>query len=460
MGSGHGTSTCATPPPPSGTSHISLVVLSYTTIVASPRIVSTHEEPWILSSAPCPAAQGHEQENTQQTNQNRRNKMLAELPVIAYSDRLYFAYGSNLSPQQMARRCPDSIFLGKATLPGYRWQANERGISNVVMDPDPDSDPEVVKAWQGSGRDGKEEEMEPAAVEGLLYALSIDDEIRLDRYEGVAKGRYDKFAMRVCFEPVRGNVFARCTSASVASAIREEQRREEARGGAAASPAVAGVERRARSWGEDDGEQRRRRRDSRPDDSRRRRAASVGRIPSSLFSSSFSSAVKGGGWRDSILGFLGIPSRARRAPSSPLPPSPQPGRRGREGVVGAKWVEAIAYISFDYMRDGMVKAQHVPRMRRAIADALSLGVSKGYVDSYMTPRMPLVRGEDKEDVEDEDGEEGEDGKDGKDGKDGPEKDKGGREAEGAQSRSSVYQSEGSGRHGRRDSVVEDRHGDR
>lgn len=441
------------PPPPWRHSYITecLVVLSYTTLVASPILVSTHEEPWILSSAPCPATQGHEQKNTQQTNQNRRSNMLAELPVIAYSDRLYFAYGSNLSPEQMARRCPDSIFLGKATLPGYRWQANERGVANAVMDPDPDPDPEVVVK-------GREEE-EPAAVEGLLYALSLDDEIRLDRYEGVAKGRYDKFAMRVCFEPVRENVFARCTSASVASAIREEQRREEARGSAAGSPGrTPGVERRARSWGEEDGEERRRRRDSRPDDSRRRRAASVGRIPSSLFSSSFSSVAKAGGWRDSILGFLGLPSRARRAPSSPLPPSPQPGRRGREGVVGAKWVEAIAYISFDYMRDGMVKAQHVPRMQRAIADALSLGVSKGYVESYMAPRMPLARGGDDEDGEDD--EDDEDGKDDKDGKDGPEKDKGRREAEGPQNRRSVYQSEGSGRHGRRDSVVEDRHGDR
>lgn len=435
------------PLPPPGTSHISLVVLSYTTIFASPRIVSTHEEPWILSSAPCPTIQGHEQENTQQTNQNRRSKMLAELPVIAYSDRLYFAYGSNLSPEQMARRCPDSIFLGKATLPGYRWQANERGIANVVMDPDPDADPEVMKKGrEGRGRDG-EEEKEPAAVEGLLYALSLDDEIRLDRYEGVAKGRYDKFAMEVCFEPVRGNVFARCTSASVATAIREEQRREEARGRGTASPGgTPGVERRARSWGEEDGEERRRRRDSRPDDSHRRRAASVGRIPSSFFSSSFSSAAKGGRWRDSILGFLGIPSKARRAPSSPLPPSPQPGRRGREGVVGAKWVKAIAYISFDYMRDGMVKAQHVPRMRRAIADALSLGVSRGYVEGYMAPRMPLARGED--------------GEDGKDSEDGPEEDKGRREEEGAQRRRSINQSEGSGRYGRRDSVVEDRHGDR
>lgn len=34
---------------------------------------------------------------------------------------LYFAYGMNTHPDQMARRCPDSLCLGAAHLDGYRF---------------------------------------------------------------------------------------------------------------------------------------------------------------------------------------------------------------------------------------------------------------------------------------------------------------------------------------------------
>ncbi|KAF2790368.1 AIG2 family protein, partial [Melanomma pulvis-pyrius CBS 109.77] len=77
----------------------------------------------------------------------------------------YFAFGSNLSLTQMARRCPNSKYIGRATLPHYRWMINQRGYANVVP----------------SNGDW---------VEGLVFEIDSEDERRLDRSEGVAKRLY------------------------------------------------------------------------------------------------------------------------------------------------------------------------------------------------------------------------------------------------------------------------------
>ncbi|KAF5249386.1 hypothetical protein FANTH_5267 [Fusarium anthophilum] len=97
--------------------------------------------------------------------------------MIRAASTLYFAYGSNLHLAQMAHRCPGSVFKGKATLEAHRWQINERGVANVVE----------------SGSDH--------SVEGLLYMIGPKDERTLDRSEGVSKGFYQKYLMRVSFEP-------------------------------------------------------------------------------------------------------------------------------------------------------------------------------------------------------------------------------------------------------------------
>lgn len=80
---------------------------------------------------------------------------------------LYFAYGSNLHFQQMAKRCPESRYIGHAYLFEYRWQINQRGYANVV---------------QSKG----------GVVEGLVFRLSKKDEERLDLNEGVSRRLYDK----------------------------------------------------------------------------------------------------------------------------------------------------------------------------------------------------------------------------------------------------------------------------
>lgn len=94
---------------------------------------------------------------------------------------LYFAYGSNMDPAQMARRCPDSSALGGAILRGYRLTFtfdSERwagGVGNVVADPD-------EHVW------------------GVLWDLSIEDESSLDEYESVNEGIYTKTTVTVDHE--------------------------------------------------------------------------------------------------------------------------------------------------------------------------------------------------------------------------------------------------------------------
>lgn len=90
--------------------------------------------------------------------------------------QLYFAYGSNLWLRQMATRCPNSYYAGRAVLPDYRWQINERGYANIVP---------------ASG----------FTVHGLVYELGPGDEPRLDRSEGVASGAYSKAYLPIILHP-------------------------------------------------------------------------------------------------------------------------------------------------------------------------------------------------------------------------------------------------------------------
>lgn len=81
--------------------------------------------------------------------------------------RLYFAYGSNMSREQMARRCSNARPLGLGTASGFKFLINRRGVATIVPSHD-------------------------KFVHGLLWELSGRDEIQLDQYEGVANGCYFK----------------------------------------------------------------------------------------------------------------------------------------------------------------------------------------------------------------------------------------------------------------------------
>ncbi|KAK7744032.1 hypothetical protein SLS62_010332 [Diatrype stigma] len=96
------------------------------------------------------------------------------------SEVLYFAYGSNLSPTQMADRCPNSTPIALAHLPGWTWLINERGYANIVKN-NPGSSP---MGHEPENTDTSASASDPG-VYGVLYRLDPEDEETLDECEGV-----------------------------------------------------------------------------------------------------------------------------------------------------------------------------------------------------------------------------------------------------------------------------------
>ena len=94
--------------------------------------------------------------------------------------RYYFAYGSNLSKDQMISRCPDSEYLTPGKLLDYRWFIYSRGYANIKY--------------------SKED-----YVLGELFSLTERDELLLDDCENVHKGLYRKKTLPIhteggCFD--------------------------------------------------------------------------------------------------------------------------------------------------------------------------------------------------------------------------------------------------------------------
>ena len=79
--------------------------------------------------------------------------------MLAGSHR-YFAYGSNLCVDQMARRCPNAADPRPATLADHDWLINERGVA-------------TVEPFDGS------------QVHGVVWQLDDHDLATLDSAEGV-----------------------------------------------------------------------------------------------------------------------------------------------------------------------------------------------------------------------------------------------------------------------------------
>jgi gamma-glutamylcyclotransferase len=80
------------------------------------------------------------------------------------SVKLYFAYGMNTNKEEMSYRCPGARALGKAILPGYRFEF--KSFATIVPNP-------------------KEQ------VEGVLWTITEPDESALDILEGYPEF-YDK----------------------------------------------------------------------------------------------------------------------------------------------------------------------------------------------------------------------------------------------------------------------------
>ena len=85
---------------------------------------------------------------------------------------VYFAYGSNMSVQEMAIRCSGARVLGSATLDGHAFLINANHSATII----------------------------PAAgkrVHGVLWMLTDADRQALDEYEGVPYGMYRRHTLRV-----------------------------------------------------------------------------------------------------------------------------------------------------------------------------------------------------------------------------------------------------------------------
>ena len=88
--------------------------------------------------------------------------------------KLYFAYGMNTNRDEMSYRCPHAVALGRAVLPGYRFEF--KSFATVVPSP-------------------KEQ------VEGVLWTITEADELALDMLEGYPEF-YDKKNVRVIHNDV------------------------------------------------------------------------------------------------------------------------------------------------------------------------------------------------------------------------------------------------------------------
>lgn len=98
----------------------------------------------------------------------------------------YFAYGSNMSAQQMAQRCRGSSKRGNACLKEFKFIINSHGVATVVRETN-------------------------SAVYGVIWSIDTNDEAELDRYEGVHNGIYEKMLLEVIADnqtqPVRSLVY-------------------------------------------------------------------------------------------------------------------------------------------------------------------------------------------------------------------------------------------------------------
>ena len=100
------------------------------------------------------------------------------------ANTIYFAYGSNMCPQQMAVRCPGGQAFGQAELRDWQFLINTRTYATIAPSPG-------------------------AVTHGVLWSLTPGHIAALDNYEAVAEGMYNKTSLIVQRngEPVEALVY-------------------------------------------------------------------------------------------------------------------------------------------------------------------------------------------------------------------------------------------------------------
>jgi gamma-glutamylcyclotransferase (GGCT)/AIG2-like uncharacterized protein YtfP len=86
--------------------------------------------------------------------------------------RPYFAYGSNMDPDQMKMRCPAASSTGVVRLAQWDILINARGVATIVPN-------------------------EATSVEGVLWSVTPTCLDALDHYEGIADGLYRREIVEV-----------------------------------------------------------------------------------------------------------------------------------------------------------------------------------------------------------------------------------------------------------------------
>src|SRR3954464_11802508 len=99
------------------------------------------------------------------------------VPIVSPAMGLYAAYGSNMDPTQMLRRCPASPHTGTGWIQGWRltFGAEEYG-------------------WEGARATLVPDEQDSVFV--ALYDLTEADERALDAWEGADSGLYQRVHLR------------------------------------------------------------------------------------------------------------------------------------------------------------------------------------------------------------------------------------------------------------------------
>ena len=91
---------------------------------------------------------------------------------------LYFAYGSNLNHKQMARRCPNSKYLKKYILKGFKLCFSHKTNKTIY------GHANIIKNTK-------------SLVPGALWDISKKDEKNLDYYEGIDYNYYYKDYLKI-----------------------------------------------------------------------------------------------------------------------------------------------------------------------------------------------------------------------------------------------------------------------
>lgn len=115
-------------------------------------------------------------------------------------EKYYLAYGSNLSIAQMVQRCPNAVYVGKASIKDYQLLFKGSLSGNYL----------TIEEKKGS------------EVPVLVWKITEWDEERLDCYEGFPTFYYKK-VMRVEVTSLLGDVGLGCVDAVIY--IMHEERR-------------------------------------------------------------------------------------------------------------------------------------------------------------------------------------------------------------------------------------------